>query len=184
MKKEVSFGKTNNIALLLLLMKTKILLTGFLLAFFLLTGYGQDNIKAEVKFPERLGYVNDFEGIFSQVQINELNDIIANHEKVTTNEIAVVTIGSFEPYPTLFDYSLALANYWGIGKKDKNNGIVIVMGKQIRQIRIQVGYGLENKLKDDEAKRIIDNTIVPQFKKGDYFTGIQKGLAEIINEVK
>ncbi len=58
--------------------------------------------------------------------------------KETTNEIAIVTISSFEPYETLFEYSLELGNYWGIGKKDKNNGIAIVFGQKIRQIRIQV----------------------------------------------
>ncbi|HET6557144.1 MAG TPA: TPM domain-containing protein [Prolixibacteraceae bacterium] len=165
-------------------MKTKTILIGFLLSLFVLTGYAQNSITAEVKFPDRRGYVNDFEGILSSEQVKELNDLVANHEKETSHEIVLVTIGSFEPYPSLFDYSYALANDWGVGKKDKNNGIAIVMGKQIRQIRIQVGYGLENKLKDEEAKRIIDHTIVPEFKKGDYYAGIKMGLAEIINEIK
>lgn len=162
----------------------KTLLTALLFGCFVLTGYSQDLSKADVKFPNRLGYVNDFEGIFSSEQVKELNDLAANHEKETTNEIVLVTIGSYEPYPSLFDYSYALANHWGIGKKEKNNGIAIVMGKQIRQIRIQVGYGLENKLKDEEAKRIIDQIIVPEFKKGDYYAGLEKGLVEIINEIK
>jgi hypothetical protein len=70
------------------------------------------------------------------------------------------------------------------GKKDKNNGIAIVFGLKIRQISIQVGKGLENKLKDDEAKNIIDNVIIPEFKKGDSFAGIKKGLIAIINKIK
>lgn len=162
----------------------KTLLTALLFGCFVLTGYSQNLAKADVKFPARIGYVNDFEGIFTPDQVKVLNEQVTKQEKETGNEIAIVTIGSFEPYPSLFDYSLALANQWGIGKKDKNNGIAIVMGKQIRQIRIQVGYGLENKLKDEEAKRIIDQTIIPEFKKGDYYAGLEKGLAEIINEIK
>lgn len=165
-------------------MKTKVLIIGLLLGLFSMTCYSQSDKKTDFKFPDYIGYVNDFEGILTQEQIKDLNEIISKHEKESTNEIAIVTIFSFEPYKTLFDYSLALANYWGIGKKDKNNGIAIVFGKQIRQIRIQVGYGLENKLKDDEAKRIIDNTIFPEFKKGDYFAGIKKGLLEIIDQIK
>lgn len=162
----------------------KTILPLFLFGLFVLTGYAQESIKVNVKFPERIGYVNDFEGIFSPEQVKVLNELVSKHEKETTNEIAVVTVSSFQPFPTLFDYSYALANDWGIGKKGNNNGIVIVMGKQIRQIRIQVGYGLESKLKDEEAKRIIDHTIVPEFKMGDYYAGIEKGLAQIIKAIK
>jgi len=165
-------------------MKTKLLLIGVLFGLISLTGYSQDNKKTDFKFPDYIGFVNDFEGIFTEGQIKELNDIISKHEKETTNEIAIVTINSFEPYETLFDYSLGLANYWGIGKKDKNNGVAIVFGQKIRQIRIQVGYGLENKLKEEEAKKIIDDIIITEFKKGDFYTGIKNGLIAIINDIK
>ena len=77
-----------------------------------------------------------------------------------------------------------MANYWGIGKENKNNGIAIVFGKQIKQIRIQVGYGLENKLKDEEVKKIIADIIIPEFINDDFFNGIKKGLIEIIAEIK
>ena len=140
--------------------------------------------QSDFKFPVKIGYVNDFEGIFTNEQISELNGIISNHEKETTNQIVIVSIKSFAPYETLFDYSLKLANYWGIGQKVKNNGVAIVFGKQIREIRIQVGYGLEKKLKDEEAKRIIDNVIIPEFKKDDYYNGIKKGLVAIIKEIE
>jgi len=118
-------------------MKTKTLLIGFLFGIISLTVFSQTDTIIDFKFPDYIGYVNDFEKIFTVEQISELNDIIKNHEKKTTNEIAIVSISSYEPYETLFDYSFDLAYYWGIGKKDKNNGIVIVFGKQIRQIRIQ-----------------------------------------------
>jgi uncharacterized protein len=131
-----------------------------------------------------LGYVNDFEGIFTIGQIAELNKIIERHEKETTNQMVIVTTPSFAPFENLFDYSLKLANTWRVGQKGKNNGIAIVFGKQIRQIRIQVGYGLENKLKDEEAKRIIDNIIIPEFKKEDYYMGIKNGIAEIFKEIE
>lgn len=165
-------------------MKTKVLVLGVLFGLISLTGYSQDDKKTDFKFPDYVGFVNDFEEIFTQDQIKELNDIISKHETETTNEIVIVTITSFEPYETLFDYSLDLANYWGIGKKDKDNGVAIVFGQKIRQIRIQVGYGLENKLKDEEAKKIIDDIIIPEFKKGDFYTGIKNGLIAIIKEIK
>jgi uncharacterized protein len=161
-------------------MKTKTLVIGFFLILLSSTLFSQ----SDFKFPDRLGYVNDFEKVFSSEQILELNKIIEKHEKETTNQIVIVSIDSFAPFETLFDYSLKLANHWGVGLKDKNNGIVIVFGKQIRQIRIQVGYGLEKKLKNEEAKKIIDNVMIPDFKNGDYFKGIKNGLTEIIKEIE
>jgi uncharacterized protein len=162
-------------------MKTK--LVGFIFVLNALICFAQ-NATNEFTLPSYQGYVNDFEGILTQPQINELNEISSKHEQETSNEIAIVTITSFEPYETLFDYSVALSNFWGIGKPDKKNGIAIVFGKQIRQIRIQVGYGLEAKLNDKVVKRIIDETMIPAFKTGNYFEGIKKGLMEITDQLK
>lgn len=161
----------------------------FLLLFLLTTLtlnliFCQGDKKINFKFPEPIGYVNDYEKIFSDEQIDSLTSIIKKHQEKTTNQIALVTIDSFAPYKTLFDYSLDLFNTWGIGTKEKNNGVAIVFGKNIRQIRIMVGYGLEKKLKDEEAKRIIDDTIIPEFKKGGFYTGIKKGLLEVIKEIE
>ncbi len=144
----------------------------------------QGDTKTNFKFPEPIGCVNDYEKIFSNEQIDSLANIIKKHQDKTTNQIAIVTIDSFAPYKVLFDYSLDLFNTWGIGTKEKNNGVAIVFGKKIRQIRIMVGYGLEKKLKDEEAKRIIDITIIPEFKNGDFYTGIKNGLLEIIKEIE
>lgn len=160
----------------------RIYLLGFIFLFISQVVFSQDENK--FVFPEPIGFVNDFEGVFTKDQVDELTKIIQNHEKKTSNEIFIVTIESYKPYKTLFKYSLDLGNLWGIGKKDKNNGVMIVFGKQIREIRIQVGYGLEKKLQDDEAKKIIDDTIIPEFKKNDYYSGIKKGLLKIINEIE
>ena len=136
------------------------------------------------KFPNQIGYVNDFEHVFSQQEVKKLNDLIVKYEKTTSNEIAVVTILTYKPYTTLFDYSLTLANKWGVGKKDKNNGVVLVFGKKIREIRIQVGDGLIKKLTDDEAKKIVSETIIPNFKKGDFFNATKLGLIQIMEQIK
>ena len=164
-------------------MKRFLLLLGLTLFSFCLS-YSQTDKKTDFKFPKPIGFVNDYEKVFSKEQIDTLTSIIQKHQDETTNQIAIVTIDSFAPYKTLFDYSLDLFNTWGIGTKEKNNGVAIVFGKSIRQIRIQVGYGLEKKLKDEEAKIIIDNVIIPEFKKGDFYSGIKKGLIEIMKEIK
>ncbi len=77
-----------------------------------------------------------------------------------------------------------MANKWGVGKKDKNNGVVLVFGKKIREIRIQVGDGLVKKLTDDEAKKIVNETIIPNFKKGEFFNATKLGLIQIMKQIK
>ena len=161
-------------------MKRKTRWVGFFLILISQTIFAQ----SDFKFPDKIGYVNDFEGIFTNEQISELNGIIANQEKETTNQIVIASIKSFAPFENMFDYSLKLSNYWGVGQKDKNNGIAIVFGKQIRQIRIQVGFGLEKKLKNEEVKAIIHNVMIPEFKKDDYFMGIKNGLTAIVKEIE
>jgi len=165
-------------------MKRQALILSFLFLTIIQNGFSQSDKFKDFEFPEPIGYVNDFEKLFTESQIKELTEIIVNHANETTNQIAVVTIDNYQPYETLFQYSYELAETWGVGQKDKDNGVVIVFGKKIREIRIMTGYGVENLLKDEEAKFIIDSTIIPEFKKGDYFLGIKKGLLEIIEEIK
>ena len=74
-------------------------------------------------------------------------------------------------------------NAWGIGEKGKNNGIGVHMSPNLKMIRIEIGYGLNIKLTDEEAKQIIDRIIIPEFKNGNYFIGISKGLKAIFNEI-
>ena len=165
-------------------MNKKQILSAFFIIIFAFASIAQNNDYQEVSFPEHIGNVSDHEKIFSEKQIVELNSIITIHEKETTNEIAIVTIDSLPGGKDIFNYSKELANQWGIGKKDKDNGIVIVFGKKIRKISINIGYGLETKLTNDEAQAIINNTIIPEFKNGDFYSGIKKGLLKVIDEIK
>lgn len=134
--------------------------------------------------PQPVGYVNDFENMLTQEQENELTKIIKRHEDLTTDQIVIVTVASYAPYESLFDYSLDLGNSWGIGVKDKSNGVLIVLGKQLREVRILNGYGVEGRLTDAETKKIIDETMIPEFKSDKYFQGLAKGLRAIIRELK
>ena len=158
-----------------------ILLLGF---FALNLAFCQSKHKVKHKFPKPKGFVNDYENIFTKEQFDTLTIMIFNHEASTTNQVAIVTIDSFAPYPNLYDYTLDLFNTWGIGTKEKNNGIAIIFGKQIRQIRIMTGTGLETKLTDEEAKMIIDNVIIPEFKNENYYYGLKLGLMEIFKEIE
>ena len=134
-------------------------------------------------FPEPVGYVNDFENILTQEEEIELTRIIKEHEAKTTDQISVVTLKSIEPYKNIDDYSLYLANYWGVGQKEKNNGVLIALGKNLRKIRIQNGYGIVERLTDEETKEIIDQEMIPKFKANDYYQGILAGVKAIIEEL-
>jgi uncharacterized protein len=146
--------------------------------------YCQNVKKTDFEFPNPIGFVNDYEKVFTSEQIDSLTAIVNKHQNETTNSIVIITIDSYAPYETLFDYSLDLFNTWGIGTKEKNNGVAIVFGKKIREIRIMVGYGLEKNLSNEEAEKIIDDTIIPEFKKGNFYEGIKNGLFGIIEEIK
>ena len=127
------------------------------------------------------GEVNDWEDIIGKENESLLVKMIKAHEKKTTDEIAIVTTNDIGPFGTdLDDYSLRLANKVGVGKKDKNNGVTIVISQKLRKMRIDTGLGIGEKLSDAECKRIIDDIMIPEFKKDDYEAGITKGLAEII----
>ena len=135
-------------------------------------------------FPAPLGAVSDFENVFSSNQISDLTKIINDYEQKTTREIAIVTVESIEPYKNIAIYSTDLANEWKIGKAKKNNGLLILFSKNLREIRITTGYGTEKILTDEVCKKVIDETIIPEFKKGDYYSGIKEGLTALIKKWK
>jgi uncharacterized membrane protein YgcG len=143
-------------------------------------------ISDKFQFPAKpLGWTNDFEFVFTTSQIKTLDSIIANYEKETTNEIAIITIDSSWTTKEKFDnLVLAVHNAWGVGKKDKNNGIVIGISVGLKKIRINNGYGIEPKLSDSATKEIIDNIITPHFRQSNYFEGVKQGLLTIVSRVR
>lgn len=129
--------------------------------------------------PEPIGFVNDFENILSQEEEKELNKLIAEYEKKTTVEITIVTIPTSATSEEKFnDLSLYIAKSWGVGKKAKNNGILIAISKGYSRIRIQNGLGIEQIITDEETKKLIDEKMIPHFKKSNYNTGLKNGVKE------
>lgn len=134
-------------------------------------------------FPKPVGFINDFDSIFSKTEEDNLLKLIKIHENATTNQIAVVTINDLNSYDNIEKYSLDLANYWGVGLKDKDNGILIVIHKKARKIWIQNGNGLLTKLTDAETSYIIQSKIIPEFKRNNYYKGIYRAIEAIIKEL-
>ena len=140
----------------------------------------------KIQFPiKALGWTSDFENIFSHDQIKKLDSIISSFENQTTSEIAIVTIDSSWTTKEHFDsLILKIGNDWGVGKKYLNNGIVVGISIGLRKIRISNGYGIEAKLTDAETKKIIDDIIIPEFQKGNYFEGTKNGLLALMQKVR
>jgi uncharacterized protein len=133
------------------------------------------------KFPGPTGYVNDYENLFSVKEKEILENLISDYEKKTTVEIAVITfdtamLGTY----SVDSFTLAIGKKWGVGKKDKNNGIVIGICSQYRKIRIENGYGIQNILSNAETKELIDTSFIPFFKNDDYFKGTLNGLKALM----
>lgn len=128
--------------------------------------------------PTPIGYLNDFEKILTKNEAECIDSLITVINKRKDIAIAVLTISEIMANKNLFDtLTLKIAKEWGMG--NKNNGILIVFSKALRKIRIQNGLGIEARLSDDETAAIIDQVIIPEFKKGNYYLGIMKGIQEI-----
>ncbi|WP_122874350.1 TPM domain-containing protein [Campylobacter showae] len=136
-------------------------------------------IAEQLNFPALTGRVVDQAGILSTAVKEELESALAAHENNTTNQVVIVTIKTLGG-ANISDYSLKLGRYWGIGQKDKNNGVLLVVAPNDRRVRIEVGYGLEGTITDSFCEAIIDNYIVPEFKKGDIEGGIKIGTQKIL----
>ncbi len=131
-----------------------------------------------LEVPQFSNYVNDYANIIDENQEAQLNQVISDIEKNTTVEIAILTIPSLEG-EVLEQYSLKVAETWGAGKKDKDNGLLILVAMEERQVRLEVGYGLEGAIPDITARRITDNVIVPEFQKQEYGKGLLDGITVI-----
>jgi uncharacterized protein len=131
--------------------------------------------------PEPYGYINDFESLFSESEKQTLDSLLEDFEKRTTIQIAVLTIDtSMTTMDSLETFTLKIGNYWGVGQKDKNNGVVIGISQAYRKITIKNGYGIEKILSDEETKEIIDTAFIPSFRDSDYFKGTLTGLKTLM----
>ena len=140
-------------------------------------------IAEEKSFSEPNGFVNDYEGIFTEEEVENLEQKLSYFEKDTGVEIAVVTVSDFKGL-TIEEYANELFSEWGIGKKEEDNGVLILLSKKQRQVRIEVGYGMEEYLPDAFVGNVIDKYMIPEFKKGDYFNGVVLGVAQVMNRIK
>lgn len=144
-----------------------------LCAFFLLV-----TLSGAAEVPPLRAHVNDYASMLSPEVAQRLEEELAAFERSDSTQIVVLTIPSLEG-EVLEEYSIKVVEAWKIGQKGKDNGALLLVVKNDRKVRIEVGRGLEGKLTDLVSGRIIRNEIRPAFKSGDYNAGIVAGVRAI-----
>lgn len=140
-------------------------------------------LAAQPKFPELTGRVVDEAGILPPEVETRLTAQLEQLETTTQRQLVVATISDLDGYD-ISDYGYQLGRAWGIGDKERNDGALLLVAPNERRVRIEVGYGLEGYLTDALSALIIQNTIIPRFKDGDFPGGIEAGTAAIIEQLQ
>ncbi len=133
--------------------------------------------------PYLSGRVNDTAGMITAEVRDRLETKLANFEKQTGAQVAVLTIGSLDG-EVLEDYSLKVAQTWKLGHKGVDDGVLLLIAKDDRKMRIEVGYGLEGKLTDAQCRRILDDVVRPAFRSGDFGGGVEAGVDAITGTIQ
>jgi len=132
-------------------------------------------------FPNQVGLVNDYGGLLTEFQRNELSEILNDYEENTSRQIAIVIVDTISPYRDIQEYAVDLGNSWGVGTLEKDNGLVIVLCKPCRQIGIATGLGTQHILTDEICNDVIINTILPEIRNDNFNVAIKKGVIELID---
>ena len=133
--------------------------------------------------PELTSRVNDYAGVVSSDTKGKLEALLKDYEDKTGNQFFVLTVDSFGDAGSIEQYGIAVADKWKAGKKKEDNGLILIVAIKDRKVRFEVGYGLEGKLPDVVAFRIIKEQILPAFKEGDFTTGIAAGVVSAIRNI-
>ncbi|MDX1707405.1 MAG: TPM domain-containing protein [Desulfobacterales bacterium] len=154
----------------------------FLVAVGVICFFGICNLLA-LEVPALKARVNDTAGMLSPTTRQQLEDVLARLEETDSTQIVVLTIPSLEG-EVLEEFSIKVLDQWKIGQRGLDNGAMLLIARNDRKIRIEVGYGLEGSLTDLMAGRIIRNVIVPQFKAGQFDQGVINAVQAMIKVVR
>lgn len=161
--------------------RQKIYFAFFLLLFIILTNMTNVAL-AVVISPTSDFYVNDNAGILTTTTKQYIMNTNVELERKTGAQIVVVTVKSLDGM-SIEDYANQLFNSWGIGDKNKDNGLLLLCSYSDRKFRVEVGYGLEGKLPDGKTGRIQDEYIIPYLKEDKFDEGIKNGYSAFLQEV-
>ena len=135
--------------------------------------------QAAVQFPELTGRVVDNAQMLDAQSRNQLTQMLQAHEQGTGEQVVVVTLPNLQG-SSIEDFGYQLGRAWGVGEKGKDSGALLIVARDDRKVRIEVGYGLEGRLTDAQSSVIINQVITPAFKTGAFVGGITKGTQAMI----
>lgn len=136
----------------------------------------------EPVYPAYSGFVNDFAGVIDSATKEKLEGLCRVLEKKTSAELAIAVVKSVAPLDSK-TYAVKLFEKWKIGKKGKDNGILMLLAMDERRVEIEVGYGLEGVITDARVGEILDRYVVPYFKEGKFGEGLYNGAAAIAQKI-
>jgi len=139
-------------------------------------------VASQTALPALTGRVVDDADLLAPEQEARLAAQSAELEKATGHQLVVVTIPSLHGQD-IATFGVDLGRRWGVGRKDVDDGVLLIVAPNERKARIEVGYGLEKALRDEEAGRILRDAILPAFRAGDMPKGIAAGVDGIISEI-
>jgi uncharacterized protein len=137
---------------------------------------------AEVKLPPLTQRVTDLTSTLDAQQTQTMEARLAEFEKNKGAQIAVLIVPTTQP-ESIEQFGIRVVEAWKLGRKGVDDGALLIVAKDDHSLRIEVGYGLEGALNDATANRIIDEIIVPRFKRGDFYSGIETGTAAMMQVV-
>ena len=137
-----------------------------------------------IDFPQPTSklFVNDFANVISEEDEEEMMKIGADLYTQTSAQIVVVTVETLDGYDEK-EYALELGREWGVGSKETNNGVVLLLSVSERRVTIQSGYGLEGCVTDAKSGQILDEYVVPYLKENDFSTGLTEGYKAVVSVV-
>ena len=133
----------------------------------------------EPSFPTLTGRIVDEAQLLDGDARSQIERKLVAFEMTTGRQLVVVTLKSLQDYE-IEDYGYKLGRSWGIGQKESNNGALLIVAPNEHRVRIEVGYGLEGTLTDAISRLIIENSILPRFRTGDFAGGIERGVDDVI----
>jgi uncharacterized protein len=139
---------------------------------------------AEVIPPKPTSYFNDYAGVVSKSTALRFNEELAQFERETSDQVVVAIFPKMQSDSDIADYTQRVAQVWGVGQKERRNGVVLFVFVQDRKMFIQAGYGLEGALPDITAFDITEYRIKPHFRNGDYEGGIATGIDSILKAIR
>lgn len=143
----------------------------------------QPAVDGQIPVPTLNARVTDQTGTLSSAERQALEQKLAAFERQKGSQIAVLIIPTTGP-ETIEGYSIRVVDQWKLGRKNVDDGVLLIVAKNDRELRIEVGYGLEGAIPDARANRIVEDFIVPRFKEGDFAGGINEGVDRLMGLIQ